>query len=306
MKILILGSGAVGGYFGAKLAKGGNTLYFSARGRQLEALRTSGLHIESIGGNFDIQTMASERFDPIEDLDLILVCVKVGDTRAILPQIKEQTGKDTVVISLQNGVDSVDMLKEAVAEDKIMEGIAFIGSNLYEPGRIRHTASGSVTIGELNGKNSERAERIRKVFEDAGVECRISSKIQNAKWEKLVWNAGFNGLAAITGASVGKILSFEPTRNIVISLMREVVDVAQKSGIDIRQNSIDRHISVSEKMDDVIPSMLQDVRADRKTEIEFINGKIVREGMRIGVPVPYNELIWASVSMIDKRRESRT
>ena len=303
MKILVFGSGAVGGYYGARLTKGGNDLYFVARGKQLEAMQTGGLHIESIQGNMEIQANASERFDTIDQLDLILVCVKVGDTPSIIPQVREQAGKDTTVISLQNGVDGVTMLKEAVPCENIIDGIAFIGSNLYEYGKIRHTAAGSITIGELNGEKSERAERIRKIFDDAGIECRVTSKIHSAKWEKLIWNAGFNGLAAITDVPVGKLLSFEPTRKIVIGLMQEVIAIARKMDIEINPGSIERHLAVSEKMDNVIPSMLQDVRGGKKTEIDFINGKIVREGERLGIPVPYNESIWASVSMLDTKRE---
>jgi 2-dehydropantoate 2-reductase len=304
MKILVLGTGAVGGYFGGRLAKAGNELFFTARGANLSALANDGLNVKSIDGNFEIKIDVREKFDRIDGLDLILLCAKTGDTRRLLPVIKEQMNDTSVVVSLQNGVESESILEEAVPKGSIVGGIAFIGSNRYAPGRIRHTGGGSITLGELFGEKTERIERVRKMFADAGVECRVTAKIIKAKWEKLVWNAGFNGLAAITGLSAEKLLSFKPARGIVSRLMEETIAVAQGKSVPVDPSTGDRHIEFTEKMRDVIPSMLQDIRAGRITEIDSINGLVCREGEKAGIATPYNEFVWAAVSAIDETRRT--
>ena len=304
MKILVLGTGAVGGYFGGRLAEGGNELYFTARGANLTALLNDGLKVESINGNFDITIDVREKFDPIEGVDLILLCAKTGDTRGLLPIIKEHMNDTSVVVSLQNGVESESILEEAIPAESIIGGIAFIGSNRYAPGRIRHTGGGSITLGELTGEKTERIERIRSMFADAGVECRVTGKIIKPKWEKLVWNAGFNGLSAITGVAAEKLLSYKPTRNIVSKLMEETIAVAQNKSIPVDSTMAERHIETTEKMKDVIPSMLQDIRAGRTTEIDSINGAVCREGEKAGIATPYNETIVAAVSAIDEARRT--
>jgi len=301
MKILVIGAGAIGGYYGGKLQLAGHEVYFSARGSHLASLRQKGLNVESIDGNFHLKIEAKQSFEHIPNLDLILVCVKMDDLKGILPIIRTQTGKETLIISLQNGVESDGILKEAVPADRLIGGIAFIGAGRNaETGKIRHTAAGFITIGELDGKKTGRIETVRQAFEEAGVECRVTGRIKEAKWKKLVWNVGFNGLAAITGKPAHKLLEHEPTRKIVRNLMEEVVAVAERKGIAIEKSFLDKQIELTEKMGEVIPSMLQDVRAGRKTEINCINGKIFREGQKLGVPTPYNEFVLALVTLIDQ------
>ncbi len=302
MKILVLGAGAVGGYFGGRLSAAGHEVFFTARGEHLDALRTRGLSVRSCQGDFHVYPHVSGHFEPIEGLDLILLCVKHKDTAGILPQLKEQAGKTTVVISLQNGAASERFFIDAVGAEKVVGGIAYIGAALEEPGSIHHTARGIITIGELNGAPSQRAESIKKMFEEAGVKCNISADITKDKWEKLMWNVGFNGLSALTRQPVHPLLNHPPTRIIIKKLMDELVAVAHAAGVPVNAGLIDKYIENTLKGGEVFPSTLQDVKQGKATEINIMNGTVVDEGRKRNIATPYNEMVWAAVSAIDAAR----
>ena len=299
MRILVIGAGGVGGYFGGRLAKAGNELFFIARGEHLKAIQANGLHIESPDGDFSITPTAAARFAPIADLDLIMVCVKHHDLRETLPVVNRQVGANTIVISLLNGVDSEEVLMESVPRPHLAGALAYIGTAIAAPGRIRHTASGTITLGELEGKATPRIVKLKTAFLEAGIQCGTTDNFRKEMWGKLMWNVGFNGLSAITNRSAGELLDHQPTAEIVRKLMEELLQVAGRLGIEISPQLIDKHIEFTRGAGEIIPSMLQDVRHGRKTEIEIINGKTVNEGRKLGILTPYNETIQAAVSLMD-------
>ncbi len=299
MKILVLGAGAVGGYFGGRLSAAKHEVFFTARGEHLQALRDRGLTVQSCQGDFHVHPQAAERFEPIEGLDLILVCVKHKDTAALLPHLKEQTGGSTAVISLQNGADSEQFFIDAIGAEKVIGGIAYIGAALEGPGKIGHTARGVITIGELDGAPSQRTETIKRMFEEAGVKCNISANIKKDKWEKLMWNTGFNGICALTRLPVHPLLNHPPTRIIIKKLMDELVTVAHAAGVPVNAGLPEKYIENTLKGGEVYPSTLQDVKQGKTTEINIMNGTVVEEGRKHGIATPCNELIWAAVSAID-------
>ncbi len=302
MKILVMGAGAVGGYFGGRLSVAGHEVFFTARGEHLDALRTHGLSVRSCQGDFHVHPHVAGHFEPIEGLDLILLCVKHKDTAGILSQLKEQAGETTVVISLQNGAASERFFIDAVGTEKVVGGIAYIGAALEGPGIINHTARGVITIGELDGTISHRIELIKKMFEEAGVKCNISANITKDKWEKLMWNVGFNGLSALTRQPVHPLLNHPPTKTIIKKLMDELVAVAHAVGVPVNQALPDRYIENTLKGGEVFPSTLQDVMMGKTTEISIMNGTVVEEGKKRGIATPYNEMVWATVSAIDAAR----
>lgn len=303
MKILVLGAGAVGGYFGGRLSAAGHEVYFTARGEHLKALRAYGLMVRSFQGDFHVRPHAAERFEPIAGLGLILICVKHKDTAALLPQLKEQAGETTAIISLQNGADSERFFINTVGAEKVIGGIAYIGAALEGPGKISHTARGAITIGELDGTPRPRTEAIKKMFEEAGIECRLSAHIKKDKWEKLMWNAGFNGVCALTRQPVHPLLNHPPTRTIIKKLMEELVMVAHAAGVPVNTALPEKYIENTLKGGEVHPSSLQDVNRGKPTEIDIMNGTVVAEGNKHGIATPYNEMIWAAVSAIDAAAE---
>jgi len=239
----------------------GNEVFFTARGEHLRAIEKDGLVVTSIAGDFTTHLNVKEKFEKIKDLDLIVLSVKTTQSERAIESILPQLSKKTIVMSPQNGIESEDKLKSAINPSAIIGGIAFIGADRYAPGKIRHTGAGFLTIGELDGQKSDRVIKISAVFKDAGVECRVTSNILKAKWEKLAWNVGFNALSAVTGNDVKELLKFAPTRKLVKSLMNEVVEVATVEGIAISKDISGKHISNTEKLGKIIPSGWREERA---------------------------------------------
>lgn len=304
MRVVVVGAGAVGGYYGAKLSMAGHEVYFVARGEHLASIKRDGLVVESFNGDFTVRPSgASEHFEPLGGVDLVLVCVKRGDTADALGAIAGQVENETVVISLQNGLDADKEMAAVVEPSRIVGGIAFIGSAVSAPGRIRHTARGVVTIGEADGSQSERALKIQKTFEDAGIPCAVSPDIVGAKWDKLMWNVGFNGVCALTRGTVHKVLDHAPTADLARSLMEELVGVADELGINVNRSLVDKYIVNTRKGGDVTPSTLQDVMHGKRTEIKYMNGKVCEEGRKTGYPTPYNDAVFALVSALDEMRK---
>lgn len=289
----------MGGYFGGRLALAGHEVFFTARGEHLKTLREHGLSVRSCQGDFTVHPESAERFEPIAGLGLILLCVKHKDTAALLPQLKEQAGAATTVISLQNGAGSERFFIDAVGAEKVVGGIAHIGAALEGPGKISHTARGVITIGELDGAPGERAAAFKKLFEEAGIKCNLSADIKKDKWEKLMWNAGFNGLSALARLPVHPLLNHPPTKAVIKKLMEELVAVAHAAGVPVNAALPDKYIENTLKGGEVYPSTLQDVKQGKSTEIDIMNGTVVEEGKKHGVATPYNEAVWAAVSAID-------
>ncbi|MBI3583905.1 MAG: 2-dehydropantoate 2-reductase [Nitrospinae bacterium] len=304
MKILIVGAGAVGGYFGGMLAKAGEDVTFLARGEHLKAIQEKGLYIKSINGDFNIKIKAVERPDDNEKYDLIIIAVKSYDLSNACNNIKGTVKNDTVLMSLLNGVDSEEIIGGIFGADKVIGSVAFIGSQILEAGVISHTASGMITIGELNGSRSKRCEEILNTFERAKIPIKISENIQKDIWAKMVWNAGFNAITALTGSLASDVLSIPESRKIVEMAMKETVEVANKKGIRLSDDLAEKTISKTLKTGEIKTSMLQDRENGKAMEIDSINGAIVRLGHEMNIPVPVNETLYGAIKIINKRLSS--
>ncbi|MBI3814954.1 MAG: 2-dehydropantoate 2-reductase [Nitrospinae bacterium] len=325
MEILIIGAGAVGGYFGGLLAKGRDNsagsldVTFLARGEHLKAIQERGLSIKSIKGDFNIRVRAVERLPDAEKFDLIIFAVKSYDLPDACQNIKNAVGDNTIIMSLLNGVDSEDIVGSFFGMEKVIGSVAFIGAQILEPGVISHTAAGMITIGELNNpinppliplykRGTEgdlrgtggRCEEILRIFESAGVPIKLSEDINKDIWSKMVWNVGFNAITAITGSMVSDVLAVPESRKVVEMAMKETVDVAREKGIKITDDIVEKTISKTLKAGAIKTSMLQDIENGKKTEIDSINGAIVRMGREMGIPVPVNETLYGIVKIIDK------
>ena len=222
LKIAIIGSDGVGGYYGGILSKAGMDVHLLARGEHLNMIKKRGLQIRSYKGDFCTKVEASENTDEIGVSDLILFCVKSFDTEKTAKLIKHMVGSHTTIISLQNGVDNEEIIGNILGHEKVMGGIAFIGSRVAEPGVILHTAAGSLSFGELSGGESERGNFINKIFKYVQIEARFVSNIKKAMWQKMVWNCGFNAITAITKCCVSEVLNVPETRKVIEVSMKEV------------------------------------------------------------------------------------
>lgn len=304
MKIIIAGAGAVGGYYGGVLANAGHDVFFIARGAQLAALRERGLAVKSINGDFALPSpKCGENADSFGPADLTLVCFKSYDTAKTLDLYKAGVGPDTLIVSLQNGVDNEDVIAGRYGADKVLGGVSFIGSRVESPGVILHTAASAIAIGELGGGVTDRVKKIGEVFEKAGVKCKVSGDIKRDMWGKTIWNIGFNALCAILECSAQEAIRFDETRSAVRSAMLEWIAVAQAVGVDLTTDMADKHIERTVTAGEVIPSMLQDKRAGRRMEVDTFNGKAVELGLRLGVGTPVNTLLTAIIRFWNDSRE---
>ncbi len=302
VKIAVVGAGGVGGYYGGLLARAGLNVSFLCRGAHLEAIMKRGLTVESYRGDFRVDVQATDDPAEIGVSDVVLFCVKSYDTEDAARMIRPMVGPATVVVSLQNGVDNEEVLGKILGKEKIMGGVAFIGSRIREPGVILHTAAGGMTLGEMSGGMSERGKMLVRLFESAGIEARLSEDIRKVMWRKMVWNCGFNALTALTGCTVGEVLALGEARAVIRAAMEEVIAVARALGIGLAGDLPEKTMSHTEKQGEIRTSMLMDNENGRRMEIEALNGAVSRRGRENGVPTPVNDVFYAAVKAVNVRR----
>jgi 2-dehydropantoate 2-reductase len=301
MRILVHGTGAVGGYFGALLARGGHEVWCVARGENLRALRATGLTVE-LGSETlrlsPVQAVAEPAEAPLPDL--VLVCVKSYDTAAAAAALRPVVGPDTIVVSLQNGVENEDILARGLGLPPLMVALTRIGVELAAPATIHYSGRGTILFGEPDGKESPRARRLSAAFDVAGVPCELRPDILVAAWEKLAWNAGFNAVTALTRTTVSEVLSLPASRDLVVAAMEETDAVATALGIPVRRTRTAAVLADSVSgLPDFQTSMLQDVLKGRRLEHDAINGAVVRAATRAGIPAPVNRALLALLSRLD-------
>ncbi len=301
MRVLVVGAGAVGGYFGVLLARGGHEVAFVARGANLAALRAYGLRVELGKETWHLAAPAAVE-DPAAapPPELVLVCVKSYDTAAVAAALRPAVRPDTIVLSLQNGVENEDMLASVLNLPPLMLALTQIGVALTAPGVVRFSGRGNILFGEPDGRPSARAEIVRAALMQAGIPADIRADIQAAVWEKLAWNAGFNAVTAITRTTVAEALAVRATRDLVATAMEEVDAVATALGIPVRRRRTARVLADSTSaLPDFQTSMLQDLLRGRRLEYDAITGAVVRAAERVGVAVPVNRALLALLARLD-------
>lgn len=298
MRIAIMGAGAVGGYFGGRLAWAGEEVVFIARGRHLEALRTTGLEVESADGGFAIlPCRATDDPAAAGEVDAVLVGVKAWQVVDAARAIRPLVGERTVVLPLQNGVEAPAQLAEILGSAPVLGGLCRIIAERIAPGRIRHGgAEPYVALGELDNRPSGRVERLREAFGRAGVKAEVPRDIQAAMWEKFLLIASISGVAAVTRAPVGTVRSVPQTRALLTRAMREILTLAHARGIAVAPDAVDRTLAFFDKLPaDGTASMQRDILQGRPSELESQNGAVVRLGRETGVDTPVHEFLYASL-----------
>jgi 2-dehydropantoate 2-reductase len=287
MKIVILGAGAVGGYFGAMLARANEDVYFIARGPHLEAMRSRGLRIEKHNGSFSVHVRASDRPSDAGRPDVLLVCVKTYDTDGACEPWQPIVTPQTTVVTLQNGLGNRDRLARHFPESPIVEGVAYVASEVAEPGIIHWAAAGRIIIGP-----SAVSEDLKARFDRAEAPCEIAENIEQAIWEKLVANAVFNVMATVERCSLGELLR-EPLREQCERAVDELTAVAAAHGIVIRPDARERSWLFCEDHPEFPSSTQQDLAKGDPLETEALSGEVVRRAKAVGVPAPTHESLYA-------------
>jgi 2-dehydropantoate 2-reductase len=302
MRIAVMGAGAVGAYFGARLSVSGHNVAFLARGAHLDALRREGLRIDSPAGNLRIQNALFTN-DPgeIAAVDLILFCVKSYDTDAAVGALAPMIGNATTILSLQNGVDNADKIAARWDEKRTLAGVVYLGSQLYGPGTIKHSAGGRIVFGELDGSVRDTTQSIERALTAAQIPCEISKDIRKAQWRKLLWNAPFCAISCLTHTTVKEIIESDSLRQLTVDCMNEVREAAHTKNVNLEPELLDETLNFSKTLGDFKPSMLQDLEARKPLEYEAFNGIVVKLLRQAGKDAPVNQVFYGTLEYLDKK-----
>jgi 2-dehydropantoate 2-reductase len=293
-----MGSGGVGGYFGAKLQRAGEKVTLVARGPHLDAIKRAGLAIRSVSeGDTVVKPGVVERLEGVERADAVLFCVKSFDTDDAASRLWSILGPDTPVLSLQNGVDNEDKIDAKLGAGRAMGGVAQVFATIEAPGVIRHHAAGRIIFGELDGRISERAEGLRDAFARAEVPVELSRTIRRALWEKYLLICAVGGTTAVTRETIGAVRGTPATWLLFRKIVEEVAALARASGVDLADDAVDQIMKFAE----TIPptnraSLAQDLLQGRRLELEALHGHAARLGERLGVPTPAIFAVYAALA----------
>lgn len=308
MKILIMGTGGVGGYYGGLLAQQGNYVTFIARGAHLYAIRHEGLKVKSVHGDF-IVSPASATEDPEKagPVDLILFCVKTYNTDEAAEAIRPVVGPHTVVMSLQNGIDAAERIGEVVGMEHVIGGATWLSSAVEAPGIIKQISQfRRIVLGELDGDRSARIQSIYEVLKNTGITVEISENIQKVLWTKFVFIAAASGLGSLTRLPMGDFRSVPETRSLLSSIMQEVQAVANAQGVVLDPDVVQKSLEFTDNAAPHIkPSMQLDVETGHRTELESMIGVIGRKGRKLGVPTPVADFVYASLLPVELKARNK-
>ncbi len=308
MNTIIIGAGAMGSLIGGLLAENGNQVYLVDIWKEhIDAINKKGLLIEGCSGSRFIKIKAVKEIQEIDIIpDLLIFFVKSYNTERVASQISQVTGKNTSILTLQNGLGNTDILSKYFDSERIIAGTTSYGATVIEPGRIYHAGSGPTTIGELNGNISIRIKDIANLFNQSKIKTDITQNVVGLIWSKLLINVGINSLGVLLRVKNGELISGEVAPKIQKELVAEALEVVKKKGIKLIYEDIEKEVAiVCEKTKDNLNSMLQDVIRKKKTEIDFINGAIVREGKMYNIPTPVNKIVTDLIKAIEEKYEKQ-
>jgi 2-dehydropantoate 2-reductase len=300
MRIAIMGSGGVGGYFGARLAQAGCDVGFIARGAHLAALREHGLLVESQLGNLSFSKVcATDDPTTLGPVDLVLISVKLWDTEAAAHAISPIVGPTTTVLSLQNGVQKDDVLRRILGHRPILGGICYISATIARPGVISHTGTvQKIVFGEYDGQRSARAEAFLEVCRRASIDVELSLEIRKAIWEKFVFLVGLSATTTAIRLPIGPIRKNRRTRSFLLDIMREVVAVGGAQGVALSPEYAEDLLSFYDGLPaEMAASMYHDLERGNRLEVDWLSGAVAELGQNAGIPTPLNRAVSAILAL---------
>ncbi len=303
MNIVVYGAGGVGGYFGGKLAEAGFNVSFIARGKTLEAIKTNGLKIKSILGDFEVHPKVTNDMSQVKDAELIILAVKSWQIEAIAQQLKSVINENTMVLPLQNGADNADRLREILDHKNVLAGLCKIVSKIDSPGVIHHFAfEPEIVFGEYDNQKTERVKVLKTVFDKAGFKNTLSEDIHLDIWKKFLFIATYSGIGALTRVDIGELRQEEHLRSMLYQTAHEIVTIANAKGIGLKNSDIDLVLKVIDNLDPkTTASMQRDVMDGRPSELDNFNGYIVRTGKQLHISTPVNAFTYYSLLPQEKK-----
>jgi 2-dehydropantoate 2-reductase len=317
MKFLIAGAGAIGAYIGARLSRAGFDVTLFARGPHLRAMQEHGVQVKSAEGDFTARPRIVGSLDEAGECDVVFLGVKAHALIQLAPQLKPVLGPNTTVVSTQNGIpwwffqgfggqweglrleriDPDGVISSAIAARSVVGSIVYFATEISSPGVIQHIEGNRITMGEPNGTRSERVRHIAEALIAAGLRCPVTTRIRHEIWVKVLGNASFNPVSALTRGTLAQIARDPGTSSVIRSIMQEVEAVSHKLGMDL-PITIDQRIAGAEKVGEHKTSMLQDLEAGRPLELEAIVGAVVELGERVGLPMTCTRTVYNCVKLL--------
>ncbi|MEX2536876.1 MAG: 2-dehydropantoate 2-reductase [Trueperaceae bacterium] len=299
MRIAVVGAGAVGAYFGGRLAIAGNEVHLLARGEHLRALQENGLTIKSpLGDLTGVRIPATDDPHGLGPVDVVLIAVKAHDLAAAANTAQLLIDDDTAVIGLQNGIQAEDELAAALGTKRVLGGVAYIEASLAEPGVIEHRSTfARLAFGELDGQRSRRAVAFLEACQEAGIDAALSLDIRRELWRKWVFICAFSGMTALSRQPIGVIMADSDLTGVYRTLLEEMVALARAESIELAPDAVEERLAFTRERlhPEMRSSLLVDLHRGKPLELDVLNGHAVRLGRRLGVPTPANEVVYAAL-----------
>ena len=295
MKIAMMGSGGVGGFFGGRLAKAGCDVTFIARGAHLAALREQGLMLENEPqGNIHVpQVKATDDPAQVGPVDLVILSVKLWDTEAAAKQVAPMVGPDTAVLSLQNGVIKDEIMRRVFGDNAVMGGVCYVATHISKPGTIHQTGTMQrIVVGEYDGSVSKRVKDLHEALVQSGVTAELSTDVRRSIWEKYVFLVGLSATTTSMRRTLGPVRSNPQTRAFLQDLMAEVVAVGRAHGVALTDEFAGSRMAFADSLPaDMTSSMHHDLEKGNRLEVDWLSGGVVKLGREKGVPTPCNRAV---------------
>ncbi len=302
MRIAVIGAGAVGGYFGGRLAHGGEDVVFIARGQSLKAIREKGLRIEDVSADFTVTVKVTDDPDSPGFVDVVLLAVKGWQVPEAIETMRPLMGPNTYAVAVMDGVEAPDQLAAAFGKPRVVGGLAVMLGWVVTPGHIRNTmAQSSISLGELDGHQSERVLRLQQAFEQGGVIAKIAPDILAIRWEKLIMVGPWSSIGAITRAPLGVVRKMPETRKFLEETMQEVLAVAVARGAKLSNDTVERAMDWLDHVPGTAIGNMRDVVDGRPSELETEVGAVVRLASALGVDVPRHAFLYAGLLPQEER-----
>jgi 2-dehydropantoate 2-reductase len=300
-RVAVVGAGAVGGYFGGMLARAGAPVVLIGRPAFVDTVKKNGLFLDTLHFQESVRAEASTELSAVRDAEIVLLCVKTTDTASTARELAPLLSPETIVVSLQNGVDNTEQIR-AASGIAALPAVVYVAAAMPEPGRIKHSGRGDLVLGPHN----EKTERVAALFAQASVPCRVSDNIEGELWTKFIWNCASNALTAVGRTTYGQIAASPDARKLVETTVYEVLAVASAArirppGAEDPEALIASALKFAAQIGNATSSTAQDLARGKRTEIDSLNGYIARRGAELGVPTPVNHALYTLVKLAEGR-----
>lgn len=300
MKVAVMGAGAVGCYYGAMLARAGHEVVLIGRPSHVEAVNARGLRLETKAFDEHVKVSASTEPSAVQGTDLVLFCVKSTDTEAAAEQIKPHLAPGALVLTLQNGVDNDERVRSVLpSSNEVAAAVVYVATEMAGPGHVKHHGRGELVIAP-----SGRSEEVARHLEAAGVPTQISANVRGSLWAKLILNCAYNALSAVTQLPYGVLVKGSGVTDMIRDVVAECLAVAKAEGVEVPGDTDAAVRAIAQTMPSQYSSTAQDLARGKPSEIDHLNGLVVRRGEALGVPTPANRVLFVMVKLLEGKQQA--